>query len=163
MKSGVRARPAASMSPANAGGRDLGSVAREIEQRVRSLFFDRGYRPEFFGEDAALQESSRLLLASVAVLGILVLLHVEFWSWRLTWLVFLTRPFALIGGLLAVFLTGRVLSLGSLVGFVTVFGIAARNGIMLLSHYKHLHSIEGEPFGPELIIRGAEERLHRSS
>jgi Cu/Ag efflux pump CusA len=145
----------------NAGGRDLGSVAREIELRVRALSFDRGYHPEFLGEYAALQESSRrlLLLAGVAVLGIIVLLHVEFRSWRLTWLVFLTLPFALIGGLLAVFLTGSVLSLGSLVGFVTVFGIAARNGIMLLSHYQHLHLVEGEPFGPALIIRGAEERL----
>jgi Cu/Ag efflux pump CusA len=145
----------------NAQGRDLGSVAREIEQRVRGLSFDRGYHPEFLGEYTARQESSRrlLLLAVLAILGIIVLLHVEFRSWRLTWLVFLTLPFALIGGVLAAFLTGGVLSLGSLVGFVTVLGVAARNGIMLLSHYHHLHAVEGEPFGHQLIIRGAEERL----
>ncbi len=145
----------------NAEGRDLGSVAREIEQRVRALSFERGYHPEFLGEFAARQESQRLLLllAGLAVLGILVLLHVEFRSWRLSWLVFLTLPFALIGGVLGAFLSGGVLSLGSLVGFVTVLGVAARNGIMLLSHYQHLESVEGEAFGPALIIRGAEERL----
>jgi len=145
----------------NAESRDLGSVAREIEQRVRELSFERGYHPEFLGEYAARQESQRrlLLLAVLAVLGILVLLHVEFQSWRLTWLIFLTLPFALIGGVLGAFLSGGVLSLGSLVGFVTVLGVAGRNGIMLLSHYQHLETVEGEPFGPNLIIRGAEERL----
>jgi Cu/Ag efflux pump CusA len=145
----------------NAEGRDLGSVAREIEQGVRTLSFDRGYHPEFLGEYAARQESQQrlLLLAGLAVLGILVLLHAEFRSWRLTWLVFLTLPFALIGGVLGAFFTGGVLSLGSLVGFVTVLGVAARNGIMLISHYQHLERVEGEPFGPNLIVRGAEERL----
>jgi len=59
----------------------------------------------------------------------------------------------------AALLTGGVLSLGSLVGFVTVLGIAARNGIMLISHYRHLEDVEGVPFGSELILRGAEERL----
>jgi CzcA family heavy metal efflux pump len=145
----------------NAEGRDLGSVAREIEQAVRGLSFDQGYHPEFLGEYTARQESQRrlLLLAGLVVLGILVLLHVEFQSWRLTWLVFLTLPFALIGGVLGAFLSGGVLSLGSLVGFVTVLGVAARNGIMLLSHYQHLEQVEGEPFGLNLILRGAEERL----
>ena len=145
----------------NAEGRDLGSLAREIEQRVRELPFAQGYHPEFLGEYAARQESQRqlLLLSGLALLGILVLLHVEFQSWRLTWLVFLTLPFALIGGVCGAFLTGGVLSLGSLVGFVTVLGVAARNGIMLLSHYHHLQTVEGVSFGPELILRGAEERL----
>jgi CzcA family heavy metal efflux pump len=145
----------------NAEGRDLGSVAREIEQRVRALTFESGYHAEFLGEYAARQESQKrlLLLAGLALLGILVLLHVEFNSWRLTWLVFLTLPFALIGGVIGAFLSGGVLSLGSLVGFVTVLGVAARNGIMLLSHYQHLETVEGEPFGPNLVLRGAEERL----
>jgi Cu/Ag efflux pump CusA len=73
--------------------------------------------------------------------------------------VFITLPFALAGGVGAALLTGGVLSLGSLVGFVTVLGIAARNGIMLISHYRHLEDVEGVPFGSELILRGAEERL----
>jgi Cu/Ag efflux pump CusA len=71
----------------------------------------------------------------------------------------LSLPFALVGGILGVILTGGVLSLGSLVGFVTVLGIAARNGIMLISHYRHLESEEGQAFGLELILRGAQERL----
>ena len=71
----------------------------------------------------------------------------------------LTIPFALVGGVVAVVLTGGVLSLGSLVGFVTVLGIAARNGIMLVSHFRHLEPEEGEPFGIGLVLRGAEERL----
>ena len=68
-------------------------------------------------------------------------------------------PFALIGGVFGAVLGGGVLSLGSLVGFVTVLGIAARNGIMLVSHYRHLEEEEGEPFGLDLVIRGSEERL----
>jgi Cu/Ag efflux pump CusA len=68
-------------------------------------------------------------------------------------------PFALIGGVVAAYLTGGVLSLGSLVGFITVFGIASRNGIMLISHYRHLQQEEGVPFGRELVLRGATERV----
>ena len=82
-----------------------------------------------------------------------------FRSIRLTAIVAITLPFALIGGVAGAFLTGGVLSLGSLVGFVTVLGIAARNGIMLISHYRHLEESEGMPFGPALVVRGAEERL----
>ncbi len=145
----------------NVSGRDLGTVAREIERRVRALSFDRGYHPEFLGEYAARQESRNRLLAlgGVSVLGILLILHADFRSARLTLLVFVTLPFALIGGVAAAFLSGGVLSLGSLVGFVTVLGIAARNGIMLVSHYRHLRVEEGLPAGPELALRGAEERL----
>jgi Cu/Ag efflux pump CusA len=78
---------------------------------------------------------------------------------RLMLLVLLTLPFALIGGVAAAWLGGGVLSLGSLVGFITVIGIAGRNGIMLVSHYQHLRQHEGVPFGRELIVRGAEERV----
>jgi CzcA family heavy metal efflux pump len=145
----------------NVQGRDLGSVAREIEQRVSGLKFDAGYHAEFLGEYAAREESRRRLLAlsALSLLGILLLLHVDFRSWRITMLVFLTIPFALVGGVIGAFMQGGVLSLGSLVGFVTVLGIAARNGIMLVSHYRHLEEVEGVPFGRELILRGAEERL----
>lgn len=145
----------------NVQGRDLGSVAREIEAKVAGLSFDRGYHPEVLGEYAAQQESRRRLFAltALSLLGILLLLHVDFRSWRLTLLVFLTIPFALVGGVMGSFLQGGVLSLGSLVGFVTVLGIAARNGIMLVSHYRHLEEIEGMPFGVPLVLRGAEERL----
>jgi len=142
-------------------GRDLGSVAREIEAKVRALKFDRGYHPEFLGEYAARQESrNRLLaLAGLSLLGIVMLLYADFKSTRLTLLVFLTFLFALVGGVAGAFASGGVLSLGSLIGFVTVLGIAARNGIMLVSHYRHLEQVEGRPFDLNLIIDGAEERL----
>jgi len=144
----------------NVRDRDLGGVAREIEQKVKGLSFDRGYHPEFLGEYAARRESRNRLFAfaAVALVGILLLLHADFRSFRLALLVFLTLPFALIGGVIAAFLTGGTLSLGSLVGFVTVLGIAARNGIMLVSHYQHLEE-EGMQGGLELFLQGAQERL----
>ncbi|MEO8313177.1 MAG: efflux RND transporter permease subunit [Pseudomonadota bacterium] len=140
---------------------DLGGVAREVESRVKALEFASGYHPEFLGEYAALQDSERrlLLLGSVCLLGIFLLVWLEFRSLRVTALVSTGLPFALLGGVVAVWLSGGVMSLGSLVGFVTVIGISARNGIMLISHYRHLESEEGMPFGAELIRRGAEERL----
>ena len=145
----------------NVRGRDLGSVARDISAALARVQFDAGYHPEVLGEYAARAESQRRLLAlgAVSLLCILLVLHVDFGSVRMVALVALTIPFALIGGVASVFLTGAVLSLGSLVGFVTVLGIAARNGIMLISHYRHLEHEEQVPFGRELVIRGAEERL----
>jgi Cu/Ag efflux pump CusA len=145
----------------NVQGRDLGSVAREIEERVKAMPFARGYHPEFIGEYAASQESQRrlFLLGAMSLVGILMLLYVDFANWRLTLLVFLTVPFALVGGMAGAWLDTGVLSLGSMVGFVTVLGIAARNGIMLVSHYRHLEEVEGEPFGLGLVLRGSAERL----
>jgi Cu/Ag efflux pump CusA len=145
----------------NVAGRDLGAVAREIEEKVKAVPFEREYHPEFLGEYAARQESTRKLyaLAGLSLIGIVLLLYVDFGAWRPTWLVALTIPFALVGGVFAVFFTSGVVSLGSLVGFVTVLGIAARNGIMLVSHFRHLEMEEGVPFGIGLVLRGAEERL----
>ena len=145
----------------NVSGRDLGEVAREVEEKVKAIPFEREYHPEFLGEYAARQESTRKLyaLAALSLVGIVLLLYVDFGAWRPTWLVALTIPFALVGGVLAVFFTSGVVSLGSLVGFVTVLGIAARNGIMLVSHFRHLELEEGMPFGIDLVLRGAEERL----
>jgi CzcA family heavy metal efflux pump len=145
----------------NVSGRDLGSAAREIEAKVRALAFPYGYHPKFLGEYAARQEARQRLigLSALAIIGMLVLLQVDFQSWRLTLLMGLTLPFALVGGVLAAWFSGGVLSLGSLVGFVTVLGIAARNGILLISHFRHLELEENEPWSPRLIWRGAEERL----
>jgi Cu/Ag efflux pump CusA len=145
----------------NVSGRDLGSVAREVEQKVRQIPFEREYHPEFLGEYAARQESTRKLyaLAALALAGIVLLLFVDFQAWRPTLLVALTIPFALVGGVFAVTISTGVVSLGSMVGFVTVLGIAARNGIMLVSHFRHLEAEEGVPFGVGLVLRGAEERL----
>ena len=146
---------------ANVAGRDLGSAARELEAAVSKLTFATGYHPEYLGEYAA-QKAARtqmLGLAALAVLGVLVILYSDFGSPRLTALLVLTLPFALVGGIFAVLLTGGILSLGALVGLVTVLGIAARNGIMLVSHYRHLQQEEGVPFGLDLVIQGARERL----
>jgi len=145
----------------DAKGRDLGSVARDVEAVVSALPFDRGYHPEFLGEYAARQASQNRLFAlgGVSFIGILLILYMDFQSAKLTMMVCVTIPFALIGGVVAAWMAGGVLSLGSLIGFVTVLGIAARNGIMLVSHYRHLQQVEGEPFGLNLVVRGAEERL----
>lgn len=145
----------------NVSGRDLGAFARDVEARVGKVNFTRGYHPEVLGEWAERQAAqSRLLWLGLASLaGILVLLLADFQSLRLVLLIALTLPFALIGGVLAAWLGGGVLSLGSLVGFVTVLGIAARNGILLVSHYRHLEREESQAFGPALILRGSEERL----
>ncbi|MGI9077069.1 MAG: efflux RND transporter permease subunit [Gemmatimonadaceae bacterium] len=146
---------------ANVKDRDLGSVARDVESALDTIKFDRGYHPELLGEYAARKESSQRLmaLALFSLVGIFLILHADFGSVRLATLVFATLPFALIGGVMAAFLTGGVLSLGSLVGFVTVLGIAARNGIMLVSHWRHLETEESVPFSRALVLRGAEERL----
>ena len=145
----------------NAKGRDLGSVARDIEQRLQTVSFEPAYHAELLGEYAARQASQQRLvsLSMLALASILLVLYSDFRSMRLAGLVFVSLPFALVGGVLSVLFTGGILSLGSLVGFVTVLGIAARNGVMLISHYRHLVEEEGEHFGLNLILRGAEERL----
>jgi Cu/Ag efflux pump CusA len=146
---------------ADVRGRALGDVARDVEQRLQTVAMPLGYHAEVLGEYAERQAaSSRLLSFGIAAaLGVLFLLAAAFGNWRLAVLAFVTLPTALVGGVLAAFAGGGVMSLGSLVGFLTVFGIAARNGIMLISHYQHLERIEGETFGPDLILRGARERL----
>lgn len=146
----------------NADGRDLGSVARDIEQRVTTkVRFGHGYHPEFLGEYAEAQASKQRLLglSLLSFCGIGLLLYVDFQSIRSVLLIVLALPFALIGGIAGAFIGGGVISLGSLIGFVTVFGVAVRNSIMLVDHYRHLQHEEKVPFGPELVLRGAEERL----
>jgi CzcA family heavy metal efflux pump len=145
----------------NVRGRDLGRVARDIESKVKAVTFGRGYHPEFLGEYAAQKASKNriLMLSLVSLIGIFLILQADFGSARPALLILLGLPFALVGSVVGVWLTGGVLSLGSLVGFVTVLGVAARNGIMLISHYRHLEREEGMAYGPEFIIRGAQERL----
>lgn len=146
---------------ANVRGRNLGSVAREVEDSVRGVSFGSGYHPEVLGEYEE-QRAARyrlLALSFVSALFIYLILYSDFGSVRVATLVFATIPFALVGAVAAILLTGGVVSLGALVGFVTVLGIAARNGIMLVSHYRHLEREEGVPFGRELAVRGAHERL----
>ena len=145
----------------NVRGNDLGSVAQAIEREVLGVEFQQGYFPEFIGEYAEREAARKRLaaLGALSILGIFLLLHTDFKSVRLALLVLVSLPFALVGGVMASFLGSGVLSLGSLVGFVTVLGIAARNGIMMVSHFRHLETEEGVPFGRDLVLRGAEERL----
>ena len=146
---------------ANVEGRDLGSVAGDLEDAVEDITFPLGYRAELLGEFKERQDAQRrmLLFGIGAAAIIFLLLQASFRSWRLATLSFLTLPMALVGGALAAYLGGGILSLGSLVGFFTVFGIAARNGILMINHFQHLERFEGETFGPKLVLRGARERL----
>lgn len=145
----------------NVSGRALGDVARDIEERVNGVEFKAGYHPEILGEWAERQAAQSRLgwLALASLAGILVILLADFQSPRLVVMIGFTLPFALIGGVMAAWLSGGILSLGSLVGFVTVLGIAARNGILLVSHYRHLEKEEGMAFGLDLVLKGSEERL----
>jgi CzcA family heavy metal efflux pump len=146
---------------ANVSGRDLGSVAHDVEKALKSVAFPTGTHAELLGEYKERQDAQRRLLSIgiVAALGIFLLLQASFRSFRLAALSFLTLPMALVGGALAAYIGGGIISLGSLVGFFTVLGIAARNGILMINHFQHLEQFEGEPFGPKLVLRGARERL----
>jgi CzcA family heavy metal efflux pump len=144
-----------------AAGKALGDVAAEVQRRLATVDLPAGYHAQLLGEykEATAAQNRLLLFAGVALIGILLILTTAFGSWRLALLVLLTLPMALVGGVLAAYLSGGVLSLGSLVGFFTVLGIAARNGILMVNHFQHLEREEGVPFGRELVLQGAKERL----
>ena len=146
---------------ANIAGRDLESVAKDVQAKLDKIAFPIGYRAVLQGEYVELKAAREriLLFTGLALAAILMLLNLTFRSWRMAFLTFLSLPFALVGGVLAAYLAGGVVSLGSLVGFLTVLGIAARNGIMMICHFQHLELHEGEPFGMAMVLRGARERL----
>ena len=146
---------------AEINGRDLGSIVHDLEERLDEVDLPLEYRAELLGDFAERTAAQRKLQgwAVAAAAGIFLLLMMSFKSFRLAVLSFVTLPMALVGGALAIYLHDGIISLGSLVGFFTVLGIVARNGIMLISHYQHLEKYEGETFGPALIVRGATERL----
>ncbi len=146
---------------ANVKGRDLGAVADEVGDRLEAMQFPIGYYPQLLGEYRERQAAQQKLLqySFGFVVLIFLVLQVSLRNWRLAGLIFLTLPAALVGGVLAAFAADRVISLGSLVGIVTVLGIAARNGILLIQHYRHIEQVEGEAFGTALVLRGASERL----
>src|SRR5690348_11362353 len=142
-------------------GRDLGAVVNDINRKLAAVHLNRGYHIEMLGEYKERQAAQSRLLQSSLIAGIviLLLLQASFRRWRLAVLAFVTLPMALVGGILAAWAGGGIVSLGSLVGFFTVFGIAARNGILLINHWQHLEEHEGMEFGPALVLRGARERL----
>ncbi len=147
---------------ANVRGRDVEAVTRDLEARLGpAAGLPGGVYAEVGGTGTAQRQARRELLREslLAGAGIVMLLWVAFGESSRLLLVLANLPFALVGGVLAVFATGGLLSLGSLVGFVTLFGIATRNAVMLISHYDHLVTAEGEAWGRETAIRGALERL----
>ena len=145
----------------NVRGRDPGAVLNDIQQRLQGIKFPLEYHSQVLGEyqdqQAALE---RLLVFGIAAaLGVFLLLQAAFGTWRLATMIFFALPSALVGGVLAAFATSDAISFASLAGLLAVFGIAARNSIMLIKHYQHLEQHEGDPFGLELVLRGARERF----
>jgi Cu/Ag efflux pump CusA len=146
----------------NVAGRDLGSVVDDIRSAVaQAVPMPAGYRVEYGGQFESQQSASRrLLVLSIGVVAALfMLLVLAFGRARDGVLVMLNLPLALIGGVAGVFLSGGVLSVASMIGFITLFGIATRNGIMLVSHVHHLMEVEGVTSFRDAVERGAHERL----
>jgi Cu/Ag efflux pump CusA len=147
---------------ANAHGRDLGHVVHDVEARLKKVDFPLGYHAEVLGEYKERQSAQHHLFwfGLAAVLAIFLLLQATFRSWRLAILAASTLPTAIFGGILAAYLFGgHILTLGAIIGLFTVLGVVARHKIMLIDHYRHLETHEGMTFGPELVLRGARERL----
>jgi CzcA family heavy metal efflux pump len=147
----------------NVQGRDVDSIVGDIERAIQGLALPLEYHAEVKGaalaQGQALQGPAFIGLAVAVAIGVFFLLHAALGNWRMAAMAFVTLPLALAGGLLAVFLSGSTVALGSLLGFLVVFGIAARNGIMLIRHYQYLEREEGEPFGSGLILLGTRERF----
>ena len=145
----------------NVRGRDLGSVARDVQAALEPIKFPIGYHAELLGEYKERQRAQQGLFYSsiVVAIAIFLILQASFRNWWLAFLIYLALPAALVGGILAAFFGDGILSLGALVGIITVLGIAARNGILLIQHYRHIEDVEGEAFGLDLVLRGASERL----
>jgi Cu/Ag efflux pump CusA len=142
-------------------GRNLGRVAADIEGTLEDVEFPFEFHTEVLGASADQQAARQRMIGIVvaAAIGAFLLLQALYRSWRLAFVTFLTLPVALAGGVLAALIGGGVLTLGSLFGFLAVLGVAVRNGVVTITHLQHLEQFEGETFGPELVLRGARERL----
>ena len=146
----------------NVAGRDLGSVVNDIRTAVSTAVpMPDGYRVEYGGQFESQQSASRRLqaLGAVVIAALYMILLLAFGRPRDALLIMLNLPLALIGGVAGVFLAGGVLSVASMIGFITLFGIATRNGIMLVSHIRHLIDEEGVRDFRVAVERGANERL----
>ena len=146
----------------NVAGRDLGSVIDDIRTAVsQEVPMPAGYRVEYGGQFESQQSAARRLaiLGGIVIAGLFMILVLAFGRTRDALLVMINLPLALIGGVAGVFLAGGVLSIASLIGFITLFGIATRNGIMLVTHIQHLMEVEGVAEFREAVERGARERL----
>jgi CzcA family heavy metal efflux pump len=147
---------------ANVAGRDLNGVVADARERIAAnIDMPAGYHVEYGGQFESAEAASQtlLLLGSVVIVGIFLLLYLAFGSTRDALLVMLNLPLALAGGVAGVWLSGGVLSIASIIGFITLFGIATRNGVMLIAHIHHLADEEGVTDARERVRRGAIERL----
>lgn len=147
---------------ANTSGRDLGSVVSDVRQRVAAdVQLPTGYFLSYEGQFESQQSATRLiaLLSLFSLAGMFLVLYAHFRSVTLVLQVMLNIPLALVGSVAAVLLTTQTLSVATLVGFITLCGIASRNTIMMISHYLHLVQEEGEHFDRKMVIRGSLERL----
>jgi CzcA family heavy metal efflux pump len=146
---------------ANVQGRDLRGVVNAIQQNVQeNTALPEGYRIEYGGQFESEAKASRLLMFSaiIAILIIFLLLYYEFRDIRLSFIVLINLPLALIGGILSVYFTSGIVSIAATIGFISLFGIATRNGILLVSRYEDLR--RGGVVGLELLIKGAIDRLN---
>lgn len=146
---------------ANTSGRDLQSVVDDINKRLKQVELPQGYYTKLGGQFESQQSASRMIaiLSIFSMLAIFFLLYIHFRSSILSLQIMLNVPMALIGSIVAIFMTERVLSVATLVAFITLCGIASRNGIMMISHYLHLMKEEGEEFSEKMVIRGTLERM----
>jgi CzcA family heavy metal efflux pump len=147
---------------ANASGRDLNSIVTEMKKIIeQNVKLPQGYFIEYGGQFEGQIRATKMLmiLGSISLLIILFILYTHFHSFILSLQVMLNIPLALIGSVVAIYLTEKVLSVATLVAFITLCGIASRNGIMMITHYLHLMKEEGEQFSEQMIIRGSLERL----
>lgn len=147
---------------AEVAGHDAGGVLQRIRDRVlEGMQFPDGVHPEFTGAAVEQYAARRDLLvdALVAGFGVLLLIHLAVRRLRYLLVIMLNLPFSLAGGVAAVMLGGGIVSVGSIVGFITLFGITVRNSIMLVSHYDHLVRVEARPWNIDTVLRGARERL----
>ena len=145
----------------NVSGRDLGAVVEDIEATLASMALPPGARVELGGQFESAASATRTLLAlgAIVLVGMFLLLRQAFRSSRDAAIVMLNLPLALVGGVIGLWLTGGILSVATIIGFITLFGIATRNGVMLISHIKHLRELEGVTDMEAAVRRAAEERL----
>ncbi|MBF0136177.1 MAG: efflux RND transporter permease subunit [Magnetococcales bacterium] len=146
---------------ANTQGRDVVAVVNDIRATLADVELPAGYRLVYEGQFQSQQDATRLisLLSLLSLFGIFVVLYSHFRSSVLAMVIMINIPMAMVGSVTALWLAHAPLSVASLVGFITLTGIAARNGILKVSHYLHLVTREGMSFGPEMVVRGSLERL----
>ena len=147
---------------ANVSGRDLGSLIQEVQEKVKQkVQLPEGYYVVYGGQFESQQAATKkiLIFGLISLFGIALVLFAHFKSKAITAQIMATIPLAFIGGIILLFITDRSITVASLVGFITLCGVASRNAIMMISHYLHLMKYEKESFSKEMIIRGSQERL----